>query len=111
MNKIQSINGKLGQISLKKKRLSKKISTLKGLRTKKLNSTNLEDINDKIEKLVEEYSYLLEDEEELLEERYLLRNSYNDYDFVEEVKKTIIERDIDLNNNVFEFTNFLDFFR
>lgn len=120
MNKtdINVINGKLGQVALKKKRLLKKLAILKTKKTKitrNLISGNIEEVEKKIEEVFEMYNNTLYIEKELLLTREILKKA-SSYDIVNEMKNLEIEIEKEermrefLTEPEFIFKNFLNFF-
>lgn len=115
---MYSINGKLGQISLKKKRLSKKLVVLKTKKTKierNLISGSIQEVEEKMEEIFMKYNLLLDKEESLLLDREMLKKSET-YDIITEMRNLEIEiekeqkmRDF-LTEPEFTFRNFLNFF-
>lgn len=112
-----SINGRLGQISLKKKRVVKKIIPLKTKKTKILRNyifDNIEEIDRKIELLWSKYDKLEEQKNELIEQRQNLKTDYNIVDELYIIEKNN-EYEMNIRNilmyPVFSYTNLLDFFR
>lgn len=115
---MYSINGKLGQVALKKKRLSKKLVVLKTKKTKiqrNLISGDIQEVEEKMKEIFVKYDLLLDKEESLLLDREILNNSKG-YDIVNEMRNLEIEIEKEqkmrnfLTEPEFTFRNFLNFF-